>query len=47
MPCVETMITYLREPVVHNAFYKKYAGKKFLKGMFESLFHHLVIFAIF
>lgn len=26
------MITYLREPVVHNAFYKKYAGKKFLKG---------------
>lgn len=27
------MIDYLRAPVVHNAFYKKYAAKKFLKGM--------------
>jgi len=32
------MITYLREPVVHNAFYKKYAGKKFLKGMLCCVF---------
>lgn len=32
-PAVETLIDYLQTPVVHNAFYKKYAGKKFLKGM--------------
>ena len=31
-PAVETMIEYLSGPVLHNAFYKKYAGKKFLKG---------------
>jgi G2/mitotic-specific cyclin 1/2 len=27
------MIDYLARPVVHEAFFKKYAGKKFLKGM--------------
>lgn len=26
------MIDYLRSPVVHEAFFKKYASKKFLKG---------------
>ena len=31
-PVVDIMIDYLRSDVVHNAFYKKYAGKKFLKG---------------
>jgi len=31
-PSYQTMIDYLRAPVVHNAFYKKYAAKKFLKG---------------
>jgi len=35
-PAFDTMIDYLRGPVAHNAFYKKYAGKKFLKGKFHS-----------
>ena len=26
------MIDYLRRPVAHEAFFKKYASKKFLKG---------------
>ena len=26
------MIDYLSSPVVHEAFFKKYASKKFLKG---------------
>ena len=26
------MLDYLHRPVVHEAFFKKYAGKKFLKG---------------
>lgn len=35
MPAFDIMLDYLRQPVQHNAFYKKYAGKKFMKG--ESL----------
>ena len=35
-PAFDTMIDYLRGPVAHNAFYKKYAGKKFLKGKFHT-----------
>ena len=27
------MIDYLRRPVTHEAFFKKYASKKFLKGI--------------
>ena len=27
------MVDYLAGPVVHEAFFKKYASKKFLKGM--------------
>ena len=27
------MVDYLHKPVVHEAFFKKYASKKFLKGM--------------
>lgn len=27
------MVDYLARPVVHEAFFKKYASKKFLKGM--------------
>lgn len=26
------MVDYLARPVIHEAFYKKYASKKFLKG---------------
>lgn len=36
-PAVTAMISYLRAPVCHNAFYKKYAGKKFLKGKIASV----------
>ena len=32
-PALKTMIQYLQEPVTHHAFYKKYAHKKFMKGM--------------
>ncbi|KAG5934843.1 hypothetical protein E4U53_000591 [Claviceps sorghi] len=31
-PVVDLMIDYLARPVVHEAFFKKYASKKFLKG---------------
>ena len=34
------MIDYLSGPVVHEAFFKKYASKKFLKGMS----HHTLFF---
>jgi G2/mitotic-specific cyclin 2 len=27
------MIDYLHGPVIHEAFFKKYASKKFMKGM--------------
>ncbi len=30
------MIDYMARPVIHEAFFKKYAGKKFLKGMLCS-----------
>lgn len=30
-PVVELMVDYLARPVVHDAFFKKYASKKFLK----------------
>lgn len=31
-PAVELMVDYLARPVVHEAFFKKYASKKFLKA---------------
>jgi G2/mitotic-specific cyclin 1/2 len=31
-PVVQLMVDYLARPVVHEAFFKKYASKKFLKG---------------
>lgn len=31
-PVLELMIDYLAAPVVHEAFFKKYASKKFMKG---------------
>jgi G2/mitotic-specific cyclin 1/2 len=30
------MIDYLSSPVAHEAFFKKYASKKFLKGIYFS-----------
>lgn len=35
------MIDYLHRPVCHEAFFKKYASKKFLKG--KCLRHHMSI----
>jgi len=31
-PVCQLMVDYLARPIVHEAFVKKYAGKKFLKG---------------
>jgi hypothetical protein len=31
-PVFELMLDYLHGPVAHEAFFKKYASKKFLKG---------------
>jgi len=31
-PVFKMMVDYLRRPVNHEAFFKKYASKKFLKG---------------
>jgi G2/mitotic-specific cyclin 1/2 len=33
-PVVHLMVDYLARPVVHEAFFKKYANKKFLKGVY-------------
>ena len=30
------MVDYLAQPVIHEAFFKKYASKKFLKGMLKQ-----------
>ncbi len=38
------MVDYLRRPVVHEAFFKKYASKKFLKGT-THLKHRNLTFA--
>jgi hypothetical protein len=35
-PVLQLMIDYLSGPVVHEAFFKKYASKKFLKGEYLS-----------
>jgi hypothetical protein len=37
-PVLQLMIDYLSSPVVHEAFFKKYASKKFLKGTSLSTF---------
>lgn len=31
------MVEYLHGPVKHDAFFKKYAHKKFMKGMFSPV----------
>ena len=33
LPVVILMIDYMARPVIHEAFFKKYASKKFVKGM--------------
>lgn len=39
-PVFRLMIDYLHRPVSHEAFFKKYASKKFLKGMCRSSLPH-------
>lgn len=39
-PVVNLMVDYLARPVVHEAFFKKYASKKFLKCMSPSSTPH-------
>lgn len=36
-PVFRLMIDYLHRPVSHEAFFKKYASKKFMKGMLHSV----------
>jgi hypothetical protein len=43
-PVLQLMIDYLSSPVIHEAFFKKYASKKFLKGM-SCLFYCIDIIA--
>lgn len=38
-PVFKLMIDYLARPVTHEAFFKKYASKKFLKGKQLRLNH--------
>lgn len=36
MPVFKLMVDYLHQPVAHDAFFRKYASKKFLKGKSSS-----------
>jgi len=38
------MVDYLARPVTHEAFFKKYASKKFLKGKGDILTIHIFNF---
>lgn len=40
-PVFLLMVDYLARPVTHEAFFKKYASKRFLKG--ESYFTSVII----
>jgi len=40
-PVFKLMVDYLARPVTHEAFFKKYASKKFLKGK-QFLSYYLV-----
>lgn len=40
-PVLQLMIDYLHGPVAHEAFFKKYASKKFMKGLLARTFSHL------
>jgi hypothetical protein len=36
------MLDYLHGPVIHDAFFKKYASKKFLKGKLYLLYINII-----
>jgi G2/mitotic-specific cyclin 1/2 len=42
-PVVALMVDYMARPVIHEAFFKKYASKKFLKGMLCFHLPHVAI----
>lgn len=42
-PVFRLMIDYLHRPVCHEAFFKKYASKKFLKGRLSFHFIKYII----
>jgi hypothetical protein len=37
LPVFRLMIDYLIRPVKHQAFFKKYASKKFMKGIYSAI----------
>ena len=37
LPVFNLLISYLEAPVAHEALFKKYASKKFLKGKFDPI----------
>jgi hypothetical protein len=41
-PVFELMVDYLVRPVIHEALYKKYASKKFMKGEYSMLLYDQV-----
>lgn len=44
-PCFLLMVDYLTGPVKHDAFFKKYAHKKFLRGKYTVLFRLRISFS--
>jgi hypothetical protein len=38
-PVFKLMVDYLARPVAHEAFFKKYASKKFLKGKYMNVLY--------
>lgn len=45
-PIVELMVDYLARPIIHEAFYKKYASKKFLKGKFALVLFRCLLLTL-
>jgi hypothetical protein len=42
-PVFKLMIDYLARPVTHEAFFKKYASKRFLKGKQRYVPNHMLV----
>lgn len=43
-PVFKLMVDYLARPVTHEAFFKKYASKKFLKGKYTTTLLDMTIY---
>lgn len=46
-PVFKLMVDYLARPVAHEAFFKKYASKKFLKGIYYFASNECYMILIF